>query len=249
MIKEKRFEHILSSLKSEGMVTYNTMSSELFVSEDTIRRDIEYLHDNGLLTKVRGGAISKEKNPLTFQDRVNYQTDEKKAIALKVQGVLKTGMTVFMDGGTTICAIAEFFPANASFRIITNNMALIPILNSYRDIEVIVLGGNYDKNAQVNTGTKTCAEAEQFVADLYLMGTCAISIEYGVTATIREDVAVKQSMLKAAKKTAVISNSKKIGTTESFIVSDLSKIDILVTELQSDDKRLDLLRYQNIKII
>ncbi len=249
MIKEKRFEHILSSLKSEGMVAYNTLSSELSVSEDTIRRDIEYLHDNGLLTKVRGGAISKERNPLTFQDRVNYQTDEKKAIALKVQALLKTGMTVFMDGGTTICAVAEFFPSNASFRIITNNMALISILNSYRDIEEIVLGGNYDKTAQVNTGAKTCAEAEQFVADLYLMGTCAISFEYGVTATIREDVAVKQSMLKAAKKIAVISNSKKIGTTESFIVSDLSEIDILVTELQSNDKRLDAFRYRNIKII
>lgn len=249
MIKEKRFEHILSYVRNGGTVTYGEMALELSVSEDTIRRDIEYLHDNGLLSKVRGGALSRERNPLTFQDRIDYQSDEKKVIAMKIQPLLKTGMTVFMDGGTTICTVAEFFPVNSSFRIITNNMALIPILNRYRDIEVMVLGGNYNKIAQVNTGAKTCAEAEEFVADLYLMGTCAISADYGITAALREDGAVKQSMLKAAKQTAVISNSKRIGTNESFVVSKLVNINFLVTELPSDDKQLDFLRYQGIKII
>ena len=54
MIREKRFEYIISSLKNTGTVTYSGMSVDLSVSEDTVRRDIDYLDENGLLSKVRG---------------------------------------------------------------------------------------------------------------------------------------------------------------------------------------------------
>lgn len=249
MIKEKRFEYIISSLKSTGTVTYSGMSADLSVSEDTIRRDIDYLHENGLLLKVRGGAISRDKNPLSFQDRTNFQSTEKEIIGMKVQSLLKAGMSVFMDGGTTICGVAECLPTNASLRVITNNIALVPLLARFRNIEVIVLGGNYDRDTQTNTGSRTCDEAAEFVVDLYLMGTCAISKDFGITAAIREDGAVKKAMLKGSKSVVVLSNSNKIGTNESFVVCDLHGIDVLVTELPSDDPKLDELRFKNLKIV
>lgn len=249
MIKEKRFEHIISSLKNTGTVSYSQMSEDLLVSEDTIRRDIDYLHENGLLSKVRGGAISRDKNPLSFQDRTDFQSTEKEIIGLKVQPLLKAGMTVFMDGGTTVCAVAECLPANASLRVVTNNIALVPLLTRFRNIEVIVLGGNYDRDTQTNTGARTCDEAAEFVVDLYLMGTCAISKDFGITSAKREDGAVKKAMLKGSKTVVVLSNSRKIGTNESFVVCGLQAINVLVTELPSDDPKLDELRFKNLKII
>lgn len=249
MIREKRFEHIISSLKDTEMVTYGRLSADLSVSEDTIRRDIDYLHENGLLSKVRGGAISRAKNPLSFQDRTNFKATEKELIGMKAQSLLKPGMTVFMDGGTTVCAVVECLPTNASLRVITNNIALVPLLGRFRNIEVIVLGGNYDRDAQTNTGARTCAEAAEFVVDLYLMGTCAISKDFGITSAIREDGAVKKVMLKGSKTVAVLSNSKKTGTNEPFVVCGLDQINILVTELPSDDSKLDELRFKNLKII
>lgn len=249
MIREKRFEHIISSLKNTEMVTYSGLSADLLVSEDTIRRDIDYLHENGLLSKVRGGAISREKNPLSFQDRTNFNATEKEVIGMKAQSFLKDGMTVFMDGGTTICAVAECLPINASLRVITNNLALVPLLGRFQNIEVIVLGGNYDRHTQTNTGAKTCDEAAEFVVDLYLMGSCAISKDFGITSSIKEDGAVKKAMLKGSKMVVVLSNSKKTGTNEPFVVCDLQRINVLVTELPSDDPKLDELRFKNLKII
>ncbi|PTT01837.1 DeoR/GlpR transcriptional regulator [Pedobacter sp. HMWF019] len=249
MIREKRFEHIISSLKNTGTVTYSGMSNDLSVSEDTIRRDIDYLHENGLLSKVRGGAISRNKNPLSFQDRTDFHSTEKEIIGMKVQSLLKTGMSVFMDGGTTVCAVAECLPSNTSLRVITNNIALVPLLAQFRSIEVIVLGGNYDRDTQTNTGARTCDEAAEFVVDLYLMGTCAISKDFGITSAIREDGAVKKAMLKGSKTVAVLSNSKKIGTNEPFVVCDLNRISVLITELPSDHPKLDELRFKNLKII
>ena len=232
MIREKRFEHIISSLKHKGAVTYSGMSTDLSVSEDTIRRDIDYLHENGLLSKVRGGAIPREKNPLSFQDRTDFHATEKEVIAMKVQPLLKAGMTVFMDGGTTVCAVAECLSANASLRVITNNIALVPCLARFRNTEIIVLGGNYDRDSQTNTGAKTCEEAKEFVVDLYLMGTCAISKDFGITAAIREDGAVKRAMLKGSKSVVVLSNSKKIGVNEAFASSHVFA-PVLVCESRS----------------
>lgn len=249
MIKEKRFEHIISSLKSTGTVTYSQMSEDLLVSEDTIRRDIDYLHENGLLSKVRGGAIPRDKNPLSFQDRADFQSTEKEIIGMKVQPLLKAGMTVFIDGGTTVCAVAECLPTNASLRVITNNIAVVPLLSRFRNIEVIVLGGNYDRDTQTNTGARTCNEAAEFVVDLYLMGTCAISKDFGITAAIREDGAVKKAMLKGSKTVVVLSNSRKVGANEPFVVCGLQEIDVIVTELPSNDPKLDELRFKNLKII
>lgn len=249
MIREKRFEHIISSLKNTDTITYSGMSADLSVSEDTIRRDIDYLHENGLLSKVRGGAMSRGKNPLSFQDRASFHSTEKEVIGMKVQSLLKPGMSVFMDGGTTVCAVAECLQTNAPLRVITNNIALVPLLSRFRNIEIIVLGGNYDRDTQTNTGARTCDEAAEFVVDLYLMGTCAISKDFGITAAIREDGAVKKAMLKGSKAVVVLSNSKKIGSNESFVVCDLDKINVLVTELPSDDPKLDGLRFKNLKII
>ncbi|TKC60190.1 DeoR/GlpR transcriptional regulator [Pedobacter hiemivivus] len=249
MIREKRFEHIIASLKTTGTITYSGMSRDLSVSEDTIRRDIDYLHENGLLSKVRGGAISRDKNPLSFQDRTDFLSTEKEVIGMKVQPLLKAGMSVFMDGGTTICAVAECLPTNTSLRVITNNMALVPLLARFRDIEVIVLGGNYDRDTQTNTGARTCDEAAEFVVDLYLMGTCAISKDFGITSAIREDGAVKKAMIKGSKTVVVLSNSNKVGANEPFVVCGLQGINVLVTELPSDDPKLDELRFKNLKII
>jgi DeoR/GlpR family transcriptional regulator of sugar metabolism len=63
MLKEIRLQHILTLLESKDLVTYELLASELKVSEDTIRRDIEVLHKNGLLSKVRGGAMLRSQNP------------------------------------------------------------------------------------------------------------------------------------------------------------------------------------------
>jgi len=249
MIKEKRFELILSSLREKDMVTYADLSMGLTVSEDTIRRDIDYLHKNGLLSKVKGGAIAREKNPLNFQQRLGHRTSEKEIIGKKAQHLLRDGMTIFMDGGSTVCAVAEQFIGTLSLKVITNNLALVPILSGFKNIEVFILGGAYNKETETNVGSKTCEDAMQYVVDLYFMGSCAISKDFGVTSNEENDGATKKSMIKGSKKVILLANSQKIGTEEFFSVCGLDALDIIITELPSNDPRLDSLRYQNVTII
>ncbi|WP_069658253.1 DeoR/GlpR family DNA-binding transcription regulator [Arcticibacter eurypsychrophilus] len=249
MLREERFNRILKSLNKEGKVTYDLITKALNVSEDTIRRDIEHLHKSGLLIKVRGGAISVSKNPLNFQDRVNYLSEGKEVIGMKALQLIKSGQTIFMDGGTSMCVLASLLPIDITLRIITNNQAAIPIISKYKNVELIVLGGYYNHETQTTTGWQACEETKQYIADLYFMGTCAIDKKFGITAAFQQDGEVKRSMLNASIKSIVLCNSEKLNCTEFFQVCELSSIDTLITELPGNDKKLNAYRNAELGII
>lgn len=249
MLKEERFEIILNELKEKKKVKYEDLAFVLTVSEDTIRRDIETLHRNGLLSKVRGGAILREKDPLSFNERESFFTNEKNIIALKAQSFIKEGMTVFLDGGTTICTLAAYLPLDINLRIITNNQSLIPILSKYKNIELIILGGIYDYELAITTGITTCKQATEYIADLFIMGTCAVDQHFGITAISMKDVETKKAMMKSSKTTISLANQNKLRRTEPFKVCDIKDIEVLITDLPSDDQELETLRGFDIQII
>ncbi|MFZ4861237.1 DeoR/GlpR family DNA-binding transcription regulator [Sphingobacterium sp. Mn56C] len=249
MLKEERFEFILEQLKKESSVSYETFAASLSVSEDTIRRDIEQLYRNGLVSKVRGGAMLRSKDPLSFQDRTLTYHEEKNAIALKAQRFIRPGMTIFMDGGTTVCALASTLQADIAVRIITNNVALMPILTAFKHIDIIFLGGEYQANTATTCGLETTAEVLKYNADLYFMGTCALDDKNGISAVFKNDAAVKRAMLSASQKTVVLADSNKLNQTEPFKVTDIHNIDYLVSELAATDPSLDAYRSLGVSIL
>ncbi|WP_247236530.1 DeoR/GlpR family DNA-binding transcription regulator [Telluribacter sp. SYSU D00476] len=249
MIKEERQNYILGKLSQSHKVTFEELTHELHVSEDTIRRDIDVLYKNGLLTKVRGGAIIRSLNPFTFQDRENIYSESKHIIAQKAQQLVRAGQTIFMDGGTTVCAVAHYFPKDVPLRVVTNNQALVPIIRGFEKIELIVLGGYYDRNTETTVGAQTCKDAKNYMADLYFMGVCAIDSQYGITAAVREDGEVKQAMTEASLQTVALSSKEKLGSTDHFKVCGINRIDVLITDLLSSDPLLKPYQSRDLEII
>ncbi len=249
MVKEQRFEFILNELDQQQQLTYAWLAKNLNTSEDTIRRDIEYLAQNGLLSKIRGGASLLSKNPLTFQGRNQFLKKEKDVIALKVLKFIKAGDTLFMDGGTTICAIAAYLPANIRLRIVTNNQKLLPMLAKHPHIELIILGGTYHPALEITTGHVTITQINDYVVDLFLMGTCALDPQSGITATHYEEAELKKNMIRSARKTIALVNHQAIHDKAAFKVCEMDVIDTIVTDLASDDKQLDAFRFSNSKIV
>lgn len=249
MLKEKRFDFILKNLEQSDLLTYEYIAGELGVSEDTIRRDIDYLHRIGLLSKVRGGAMQRSKNPLNFQDRDQYLKKEKDLIALKAIRLIRDNMTLFMDGGTTITAIASMLPSNINLRIITTNMMIVSLLQRHKNIELIVLGGYYHPQTASTVGNSTCEQTKGFIADLYFMGTCGVHAEYGISAIVNEDAEVKKTMLKTSKAVIALANHARLRTASAFKVCDMAEINVLITDLPSDDEALNDFRTLNIEII
>lgn len=249
MLREERFEFILKRLSQEKMVTYDALSVALNVSGDTVRRDIDMLHNNGLLSKVRGGAVPRSRNPLTFQDRSVHLQKEKDVIALKAQQFVKSGQTVFMDGGTTNCAVAASFPPDIRLMVVTNNLALVPVIERYQHIKLIILGGTYHSDLAATIGTITCNEAAQYIADIYFMGTCAIDPRLGLSATVQGDAEIKRAMLLSARKTVALANHERFRRSEAFKVCGLNDIAVLITDRPSDHEDLGSFRNMETQLV
>lgn len=249
MLKEERFEIILRELKSRAKVKFEELALLLGVSEDTIRRDIDVLYRNGLLSKTRGGAMLREKDPLTFHDRQSFLTREKDIIALKAQQLLKDGMTVFVDGGTTVWAMISSMPIERRIRIITNNLSVVPIVEKFKQVELVLLGGNYEADLAITSGMTTCAEAAKYIADLFIMGTCAVDPQLGVSAVSAADGETKKVMLQCAKRTVALAAQNKLYQTEHFRVCDLDALSALITDLDANDPALDPFRKSGLQMM
>ncbi len=249
MLKEERFEIILRELESRRKVKFEELAVLLAVSEDTIRRDIDLLYRNGLLSKTRGGAMLREKDPLTFQDRQSFLTKEKDVIALKVQQFLKDGMTVFVDGGTTIWAVVNAMPLDIRVRMITNNFSIVPLIEKFKNVELIFLGGNYESDLAVTSGVTTCAEVAKYNADIFIMGTCAVDPDLGVSAISATDGETKKMMVQCARKTIALASRNKLYQGELFRVCSIDSLNALITDLDSNDPKLNPFRNKDIQIV
>lgn len=249
MLKEERFEIILNELADKKKVKFEDLAVQLNVSEDTVRRDIEILHRNGLLSKARGGAILREKDPLTFHDRKSFLTKEKDIIALKAQQFLKNGMTVFMDGGTTTLAVVNSMHLDIKIRIVTNNYSIASIIEKFNNVELILLGGSYERDLAVTSGLTTCYEASKYIADLFIMGTCAVDPEFGISAVSITDGETKKMMVQSSKKIIALASQNKLYQTEAFKVCRIDQVDTLITDLDSNSVELDAFRKSDLLII
>jgi DeoR/GlpR family transcriptional regulator of sugar metabolism len=230
MLKEERFKLILENLSRDRKVTLKTLSRQLEVSDYTVRRDLKELTDQGLLKAVRGGAIPHSPTPHHFADRLNYQSEVKKAIAQKALSLLHPGQVVVFDGGTTAMAIASILPPDLSLTVVTNSFPIVNVLESHPSIEVLFAGGRLHKSAFTSIGHDTIRFFKNIRADLYFMGICSIHPTIGVTTINYEESEVKKAIVDVSKNVAALAPHQRINTAEAFFICEASAVSTIVTD-------------------
>ena len=248
MKKEQRFNYILGKLNQEKIVEFSSLSTALNISEDTVRRDIEELAKNGLLSKVRGGAIPRAENPLTFKERIGYLSQDKEVIALKALSLISNGQTIFLDGGTSVYTLVSLFPTDIRLTVITNNMAVIPLLAQYNGIKTIVLGGEFMRATETLCGLEAVKGAAQYRADLFFLGACSID-EKGVTATYKEEAELKRAMISASEQVVVLCNFNKLDTKDPYAVCRPEELAYLITEEDISHQAFELYKQSGVTFL
>ncbi|MBC6110713.1 DeoR/GlpR family DNA-binding transcription regulator [Pedobacter fastidiosus] len=245
MLKRERHDFIMRQINLHNRVLTSDLVQLLNVSEDTIRRDLQELVDEGLLFKVHGGALSKSYHS-SFDDSTVYARDSKIIIAKKATNLIKDGMVVLIGGGTTILEFVKQLPQGISATFFTISPLVAVELAKYNNVEVILIGGLFSKNSQVTYGGHVISQLSEIKADLCLMGTSALHPEGGLTDTDWEINQLKKAMLACSKKSAVLCISEKLDITLRLKVCPIESISYLVTEL--DNKHESLADYQSKEV-
>ncbi|MCE7043506.1 DeoR/GlpR family DNA-binding transcription regulator [Dyadobacter sp. CY312] len=249
MLKEERFQLILEQLNQEQKVQLGQLSDLLKVSEDTVRRDIKELADQGLLKSVRGGAVPHSPGPHHFRDRIGYGSEQKQIIAKKALQFLQDGQVVIFDGGTSALLIAQSLPKDIRLTVVTNSFPIANILEEHEKVEVLFAGGRLMKNSFVTVGNETIQFFRKFRADVCLLGICSIHAELGVTGPDFEESEVKRAMIESSREVVALSTMEKLDTAEAYYVCPTNQLTTIVTDQPDEREEFRIYREIGIKMV
>lgn len=235
MLKRERQAFIMKQVNLHNRALSADLGAMLNVSEDTIRRDLNELAEAGELIKVHGGALSKSYH-YDYVPSSTYAFSEKTIIAQKAASLIENGMFVMIGGGTTVRELVRALPQNLHATFFTVSLTTALQLCDHPNVEVIFFGGQLVKNSQISVGGEVISRINDISADLCILGTNSIDSE-GITDSDLEAVQVKKAMIKACKRTAIVTISEKLGSTQRLRVCELNDIDFLITELSPDSPR------------
>ncbi len=248
MLKKERQAYILHQVNLHNKVLSSSLCQEIQVSEDTIRRDLQELADEGKIIKVHGGALSPSFNQVYFPTNGVYSQQQKRIIAQKAISLISNGMFVLTSGGTTLIEMARLLPHQLRATFISGSIPVILEYMHHPNIEVIMIGDRISKNSKITVGSEAIAKIREMKADICFLGTNAIDPEHGITDNDWEVVQLKKAMIESSRKVVCLSISEKVNSVQPIKVCGLEDIDILITELSPEDNLLKPFRDAGVMV-
>jgi len=230
MLTTHRKQQILSILKLQGQVIAKEVSHDMGVSEDTIRRDLREMAQEGLLQRVHGGALPASPAIVHFAGRELITAEGKVAIGRAAAKLIQPGQVVMLDGGTTARQVARHIPLDLKATIVTHSPTIATELLNHPNVEVILIGGRLFKHSVVAVGAVALQAIAEIHADTYFMGVTGVHPKSGLTTGDYEEAAVKRALSQAAAETMVLASSEKLNAASPYVVVPLSEISGIITE-------------------
>ena len=230
MLTTHRKQQILSLLKQNGQVVAKDVSQTMGVSEDTIRRDLRELAQEGLLQRVHGGALPASPAVADFAGREGLRHEGKVAIGTAAAAMIKPGQMVILDGGTTAREVARHLPLDLQATIATHSPTIALELIHHLSIEVILIGGRLFKHSVVAVGAAAIEAISQLHADTFFMGVTGIHPQTGLTTGDYEEAAIKRALSHASGETIVLASSEKLNAASAYKIVGLDEVSGIITE-------------------
>ncbi|MFZ4777325.1 MAG: DeoR/GlpR family DNA-binding transcription regulator [Terrimicrobiaceae bacterium] len=229
---EERRLKILEILSERKKVSVAELSASLRVSATTIRTDLRDLESGNFLLRTHGGAIEKPQTGFesNLRERAVENRAQKKQIAELALLQIENGDTILLDTGTTLRELARLLHQRTRLTVVTNDLAIVEILEEVPGIVVVVLGGTLRKGFQCTLGTSAQFGATKLTVDKGFFGANGFSLEAGATTPDLGQAEVKQRMLTMVQKVFLLCDHTKIGHACFAQFASVDRIDTLITD-------------------
>jgi len=226
-----RRAQILDCLAVDGEVSVQALADRFGVSVMTIRRDLVLLEHEGELTRTHGGAVLSKAGVIefAFKEKEKHYAAEKKAIASEAAVLIRPGMTITLDTGTTALELARSIVGIKNLTVLTSSLAIASALYAFDTIELVLLGGSVRKGNPDLTGWLTEENLKQFRVDLAVIGADGVDRE-GVYTTDMNIARVSQTMIAGAKRTVLVVDHSKFEQSNFVKFAAWNDIHFVVTD-------------------
>jgi len=243
-----REEGIISIVSENKKIEVNQLAEMLKVSRVTIRKDLDKLEARGILHREHGFAVINNQDDINY--RLAYNYDLKRKIALEAAKSVKDGETVMIESGSTCTLLAEELAYNKNdVTIITNSCFIASYIRKAESVKLVLIGGEYQKDSQVNVGSLVKKLISEFYVDKLFVGIDGFDEKRGFTGSDINRCDTANTMMTGAKKTIVLTDSSKfskVGVVSEFSFSDIA---LVYTDDGIPDDKARFLEQQNIELV
>ncbi len=216
-------------LKGRAPLVAAALAQEFDVSVDTIRRDLTVLEQDGLVRRVRGGAVPVSPPQQPFYRRAKQPDAVAEALVARAVGLIDPHATVFFDGGTTVLACARRLPTPFAGLVVTPAPA-VALAAQEQGANVVLIGGRLSFEGAIAVGAEAERAVARCAADLCLLGTCGLDPGFGLSADDGDEASLKRAMARASARVCVVAAKSRLGRRARHQVLSCEALDILVTD-------------------
>lgn len=235
MLARQRQTYILDRVREDGAVRVAELARDLAVSDMTVRRDLELLHQQGLLEKVHGGATSTSGSSLFepgFVVKSELQLAEKAAIAVAAADLVAPGMAIALSAGTTTFALARRLADVGGLTVVTNSVPVADVLYRMgRPDQTIIVSGGVRTPSDALVGPFAVAALRTIHVDLVFMGVHGMDPHSGFTTPNLLEAETNQALVDAGRRLVVVADHTKWGVIGISSIARLDQADVLISDV------------------
>jgi DeoR family transcriptional regulator of aga operon len=236
----RRWNELLELLAAAGQLQVEEAAKALGVSEATVRRDLDELARQQMLTRIRGGAVAQG---VTYDLPLRYKSErhpsEKQRIAAVAAGLVRPGQITGLNGGTTTTEVARALATRSDLNsqvpspavtVVTNALNIATELAVRQHIKIVTTGGVARPQSYELTGPLATGVLEQVTLDVAILGVDGIDAAAGATAHHEGEASINRLMARQAAKVVIAADSSKVGRRAFARICTAGEIDVLVTD-------------------
>ncbi|HEY5822332.1 MAG TPA: DeoR/GlpR family DNA-binding transcription regulator [Propionibacteriaceae bacterium] len=254
MTRTERLAALLDRVVTNGRIDVEESATSLSVSAATIRRDLDYLADQQLLSRTHGGAVP---NTTSYELPMRYKSstrgEAKQRIAQRAAEMLWAGCTVSLNGGTTTVEVARAIPGAPALRagitVVTNAINIATELTVRPFIKIVVCGGVARPHSYELVGSMASETLSQLTPDICFLGTVGLDADAGLTTDDEEESAINRVMVTQAKRTIVVADGSKLGHVGFSRICHVDEVAGLLTDRSADPEMIKVLRARGLEVI
>jgi DeoR family transcriptional regulator, aga operon transcriptional repressor len=246
--RSERLDAIIAALADTGSVSVAQLTTDLGASPATVRRDLQLLEAQKLLTRSHGGAV---RNGTLYELPVRYrggrQVEEKRRIAAAAAERIGAAETVCFSGGTTTTEVARRIRGR-SLTVVTNAVNIASELVVSETNRLVVIAGVARPQTYELIGPLAEQTLTELNVDVLFLGCDGITAA-GLTTHDEIEARTDRTMVERAARTIIVADSSKIGRSALAAICPLAAIDELITDTAAPAEEVAKLRAGGIEVI
>jgi DeoR/GlpR family transcriptional regulator of sugar metabolism len=250
VLAAERRRAIAEMIRRQSTVRLQDLTIALKASDSTIRRDLEYLEQQGVLERTYGGAIlATEDIGLVRPTRTTSPSSHAFKLGASTAALIAEGETVFVGAGVLPLAVAHHLAARPGLTVITNGLEIASYLAHHSQLPVILTGGQLQRREGALAGHIAELALDELRADRAVLGVAGIHVPDGITGESLSAAQFMRAVIERMPEVVVVAGAEQWGHVGPAYLAPLEQIDVIVTSMQAPPAMVWDLSQLGIRII